>query len=1248
MKKKLILLLLISVGVLTSAGVKYKFPEPAGEHPRLMFTKADLPVIRKRLKTKLGKKMLEKLRAGTRNLERVSAKKDAKSIAKLKRDAVNKFSRIPRQVRMTAFLYILTGEKQYGKLAKKIFLLWVNSLLKENLKPQDNWGEPEYAMVYDWIYELLTPAERKNARQVFKDCLDENVVKMFDNAWWLSGPSASLRNSFNWTTICSSGLALTALAVEGEVEYPKAILDLSIKHMRNFLDNGIAVDGAMYEGLTYPTGYGTDLTPYMLIALKLRGIDLIKSTNLSKVPHWFAYEMLPWGGEGQAMNKGTGNFDSGTFTTFLASEFSGTANWIYYNAAGHDPGIDRTEPTIAFINGIPKKDPKPPGHLPNSHHFSTNGKVICRSGWGPRDAHYVFCVTPLGAGHSHADQGTFCYADDGVNFIADSGASNYASEEHNIIMIDGKGQAQVESATEAFIRSADFSNYTDIIDADLKLGYERFLTGCLDGPWYWMQYNPVEKADRRSMFVRGISGPFLIIADDFKKDDKVRQYKWLLHSEVNNQITVDGRRFKIEERFGGKFLESLGKGMESTLSANNPKAGKVHGWVLVRGVPYSRWWSNTILKLNGKAVPYNTTYFQLGLHRKGWYWVPILPKGPNTSPVLNLPQGKVTVDLISQTGAQVAAAVFSRQYDWKPGFKLPENSKDFIVLKADTATHGKKPWKVLDDPKSELQGVFLGAKIPELKVTKSKVTKQPVLEAIIKAKSAKYLCVMATVSENRKRSLKMPIDAAGQSVILRSAIGADIVAGAVSGSTTTGCLRTDATTAVVSVLFNDKIKYYAMMSGTSAVYKGKVLVKFTKGSGSVIYDGNKVVVRATPGAVLNYADLKNEKSVQYKVPVLPNKWTIKKSKDGRLLEVTGNGPLPLAISGAKNAIDVKVNGVSRWFVKGVDGKLYPSLENGTECFVYKYAMGPKQIAAMAPGIKLTKAPGSKSPVAEISKQMTLTMTNPVPAECNVTLNYYAAEPGKVVFKFNDMVKTVDIKPEQAGCRLNINFASLKLKGAESKLTLTPNGKPIWLSKIIINPQLELIRAENWKIIGPFRSQWARPVSSNEFIKEAMETVYPPEKNIDFSQQYSGDSGQKVKWHDCVPETIVRFDLDKGVTFRQIGVKQEKNINNSKYTGRVCYGVTFIKSPDKRNAVLGIACDWWANAYINGKKVISERAKALKANDGAEFNTDGIVEAPIKLKKGWNTLLIKCHGGNGGNRYVPYITNPGDLEFSNKR
>ena len=89
----------------------------------------------------------------------------------------------------------------------------------------------------------------------------------------------------------------------------------------------------------------------------------------------------------------------------------------------------------------------------------------------------------------------------------------------------------------------------------------------------------------------------------------------------------------------------------------------------------------------------------------------------------------------------------------------------------------------------------------------------------------------------------------------------------------------------------------------------------------------------------------------------------------------------------------------------------------------------------------------------------------------------------------------------------------------------------------------------------------------------------------------------------------------------------------------------INSPDDRNALLEISCDWWANAYINGQLVKSKIARDAVKGTGAEFTTDTRVQADIKLKKGLNTLLVKSHGGTGGNRFTAFITNPGDLTIS---
>ncbi len=74
----------------------------------------------------------------------------------------------------------------------------------------------------------------------------------------------------------------------------------------------------------------------------------------------------------------------------------------------------------------------------------------------------------------------------------------------------------------------------------------------------------------------------------------------------------------------------------------------------------------------------------------------------------------------------------------------------------------------------------------------------------------------------------------------------------------------------------------------------------------------------------------------------------------------------------------------------------------------------------------------------------------------------------------------------------------------------------------------------------------------------------------------------------------------------------------------------------------LACDYWANVYLNGKLVHSERPEVLSEADGAQFNAGDKIAATLHLKKGPNTLLVKLMSGSSGSGFGAELNNPGDL------
>jgi hypothetical protein len=156
------------------------------------------------------------------------------------------------------------------------------------------------------------------------------------------------------------------------------------------------------------------------------------------------------------------------------------------------------------------------------------------------------------------------------------------------------------------------------------------------------------------------------------------------------------------------------------------------------------------------------------------------------------------------------------------------------------------------------------------------------------------------------------------------------------------------------------------------------------------------------------------------------------------------------------------------------------------------------------------------------------------------------------------------------------------------------------------------------------------------VKEALETVYPPDQKVDLSATYKGDGGEKVKWlqSDSTEGPVMK----DGVNFK---------IRNAVSKSKICYAVTFVDSPDDRTVEMRVSCDYWANLFLNGNLIKSQRTSAGFRKDGAWFNGVTRIRATFKLKKGRNTLLAKVQGGSGGSSFTCLITDPGDLKITAK-
>lgn len=933
-------------------------PSPSNKkpsHPRLLFTSEELPAIRARAATPLGKQLMAALRhnafGGRNEIAKAVMSNDPKFLESIEKDLANQWSRFANRSRSASLLYQLTNNAETGKIAAEMFRIWLRSFPDGKLDEKRNtWGSAEWALAYDWIYDLLDEKEKEKAEQIFAGMVGDRADELVKDAWYMEKTKPTGRQIIggNWTALCVSNLGLTNLLLEQDKGLNQNLMKSLSRITKRYLNNAISPNGAMFEGMSYSmSNFGTHHLPLFLLAMRNRGTNLYKNSNMGIVPFWIAYETLPWGYEAFDINKSQGYYASAPFPTFIGKEFGSKGEFVYDQSVLVDNGI-LPDPTVALINGWPrddmKKTPTPSietnkpfnrAELPLTKWFSVKGSVFCRDGWGTEDTMLVINTNPIRTGHSHADHGSFCLVANGCYLISDSGISFYASKYHNVPHIDGLAMSNYgEGGNESFIRSVESNSYADIIDIDLKPAYDKLLFDTsgkysFKGPWIWKPYNPMEYADRRVMFIRGVTGPIVIIADHFKKDSNARSYNWLVHTLDTNKLEKTPDGFRITERFGGKAILTLEQEKTARFVRNNVASGVYRGWLLIRGAPCVKSWASNNLSVNGVKVPYNKAYFGRGQHRDGWRWLPIQPNSKLDIPIKD---GKIDLKITSNSGGMVALAVFTKDLNWIPANEIPRDSEEFIVFTMDQAI--ENTWDTQVMSQAVLDAVFLGP-APVITTKNNPKSQRQVVDAAYKADKADFLVVMVPHTTHDDVHLNAR-DADKRGLDITSPLGVDYVAG--EGSK--GKIETDAIAGCVSVI-KEKTARFALAHGCSLFFDGKELVRATKPV-QIINDGATITVRGEGGALVNCAklgakklvvngaeaNLPSDEDASFSIPEQPNDWVITLVDDGAKVIVTGRGPQPLKIR-APQARECVVNGVSRYFTRDWSGTIYPVLESGT-------------------------------------------------------------------------------------------------------------------------------------------------------------------------------------------------------------------------------------------------------------------------------------------------------------------------------
>ncbi len=265
---------------------------------------------------------------------------------------------------------------------------------------------------------------------------------------------------------------------------------------------------------------------------------------------------------------------------------------------------------------------------PNTFFDPERNSLITRSKWGPDQVQLQFEARndSTSPSHQHADRGAFTLSGAGRIWAGERFRSP-ESRHHSLVIIDGKGQGRFtppsdwlglvdnEHVTIGAVDTAYsyawawpryLAGFTNPDDPRLKFmrwrrfneGAEKFLAENPDYDWQaaidrhptveafyngfekgdpriWDEYgrpqrlahNPVEKAFRTAMMVRG-KFPYVVIVDDIKKDDHERLYEWLMMVTPGTglfAINTDRILLYDQEHPDARAPRRLGKGVPMCL-----------------------------------------------------------------------------------------------------------------------------------------------------------------------------------------------------------------------------------------------------------------------------------------------------------------------------------------------------------------------------------------------------------------------------------------------------------------------------------------------------------------------------------------------------------------------------------------------------------------------------------------------------------------------------------------------------------
>ncbi|PYI57443.1 DUF4962 domain-containing protein [Paenibacillus flagellatus] len=432
-----------------------------------------------------------------------------------------------------AFVYLIGGLPDIGRSAKAQLM---------NIVSWNPDGATSYAvhdqvhraiayrsaMAYDWLFDLLTPDERRDVQAMIKTRTETMLRDILQTHPINRNPY----DSHGWTAFGYIGIIATALLhdiPEAEAWY-RDIVPAYI----NLLPPWGGEDGGWSQGTGYwqwSSMFGKEFMDVLLSSSGFNLYDKAYSRHEGLYPLYAFPHNSPKGVFGDDSEYKPGSPSVSMLNRLSAVYGDPRLKWAS-RAIGQPPGAE----LYNYFYGDPDLDARPPVDLPKSRWFKDVGLVAMHSElYDPDRVSLYFKSSPYGSyNHSHASQNGFILNAFGEPLAIDSGYYDYYHSKHharytkqtfasNAITFDGKNGQSVNDI-DAKGRIAGFVTHPafDAVSGDAAAAYKGELA----------------QADRHVLFLR--PGTFVVV-------DKLRtakpggsEFEWRLHAEEELTIDEDG------------------------------------------------------------------------------------------------------------------------------------------------------------------------------------------------------------------------------------------------------------------------------------------------------------------------------------------------------------------------------------------------------------------------------------------------------------------------------------------------------------------------------------------------------------------------------------------------------------------------------------------------------------------------------------------------------------------------------------